>query len=152
MEIAIVFDQSACVLYLSLQLTLSPWLLPIHKPVVHLVSVLKLRPLDKKTFEPDSSNPVRDASNCDACSALAGAGGKQDEGVLYFIAEQRDYCRGEDLAGLLAFGLGRLAWRTAMALGSAVCVITAVVYMPIYFALWPEWGVGRRPNRPAQSR
>lgn len=121
------------------------------------MSVLRLRPLDRKTFEPDPSNPVRDASSCDECTALAGAGEKRAEdeeggeaAVLYFVAGQTDYLQGEDTAALLASGLGGAAWRAAKALATAVCVVVAVVCTPVYCALWPEWVSGGRADREAQ--
>lgn len=94
--------------------------------------------MDKKTFAPDPSNAVRDATNCGECTALAGAE-QEETGVLYFVAAQRDYGRVEDVAGLLASGLGRAACRMLKGAGTVVCVLGAVVCMPVYFALWPGW-------------
>lgn len=82
---------------------------------------------------------------------LAGAGEKEEEGVLYFISGQRDYLQSEDAVGLLGFGLGG-AWRVVKRLGSVLCVVVAILCMPVYCAFWPEWVLKRQSNREVPGR
>lgn len=131
------FDGSANILYLNLQLALRTWFLPLRRSPVRLVSTFNLKPLDKKTFAPDSSNAVRDATDCGECTALVT--GPEEDGVLYFIAGQRDYWQVDDAAGLLGFGPAALVCRALQMVGSVVCVVVAIVCMPVYCTFWPEW-------------
>ena len=122
---------------MRLSQTLSIWLLPVRRGPIHVLSALEMQALDKKTFAPDPSNVIRDAADCGECSALAGVG-EQEKGVLYFIKGQRDYCDVEDMVGLLAFGVGRVACRVLKVVGTFAFVGVAVVCMPVYCALWPQ--------------
>lgn len=133
----VAFDSSANVLHLNLQLALTTWFLPLRRSPVRLVSTLDLKPLARKTFAPDSSNAVRDATDCEECSARVT--GPEEDGVLYFIAGQRDYWQVEDAAGMLGFGPAALVCRVLQVMGSVVCAVVAIVCMPVYCTFWPGW-------------
>lgn len=125
-----VFDKANRILYLNLWQTFSVWFIPFYSARVHLVSVLTLQAVSKRSLVTGSSGTsLASYSNRSASS----------KGCLYFVKRQQDYYQLNDILKFISLWAGSSGSAALQLFSSLVCALVASLCAPLYFLLWPNW-------------
>ncbi|KAG6003502.1 hypothetical protein E4U21_001993 [Claviceps maximensis] len=125
-----VFDQKTGQLYINVHQIFSIFFIPFHQARVRLVVVLHLE--QRASWSPDSTVSRAAITESREPAPLSGPG---QERAKYYISKQEDFYM---LSDALQFPLGRIGkplWRVWQLFSSLLCIVGAVVCLPLYYLL-----------------
>ncbi|KZZ91768.1 hypothetical protein AAL_06522 [Moelleriella libera RCEF 2490] len=147
-----VFDQRAAKLYVDIHQTFRIWFVPFYSAPVRLVTVLHLQQRtawpaaetvadqDAESAAPlvESREPAAASSNNNNATGSGSGSGSTDPGLeraRYFIAKQEDFYQANDFLQFLLPRLGPFLWLPWQLVSTGLCVVGAVVFLPVYYLL-----------------
>jgi hypothetical protein len=125
-----VFDQRTNTLFVNIHQTFSIWFIPLYAARVRLITVLHLKPRTSwaanETVSRGSLTEGREPA------ALSGPG---QERAKYYISSQEDLYQMNDCVQFLMPRLGRWIWLFWQLFSTGVCVLCAVLFLPVYYMM-----------------
>ncbi|KAG5979337.1 hypothetical protein E4U55_005276 [Claviceps digitariae] len=125
-----VFDQKTGQLFVNIHQTFAVFFVPFYKARVRLVTVLHLE--QRASWSSDSTVSRAAITESREPAPLSGPG---QERAKYYIARQEDFYQLGDCIEFLVPRVGQHLWRVWQLFSSLLCVLGAVVFLPLYYFL-----------------